>query len=644
MGFASRKLRMFFILMAMLCAAYLFYTRLSQTPRISLTSTDSDRSLADQENAVGMLDDTVGVGTVKIATFRDADREFGFEKLLHEEGNEWEIEKPYMNIFRRDLNCYITADMGKVQVETGVGIKVNPKEATLTGNVVFHIVPQRPSDVKESFIYLDNVDFISEKSEFSTSGPVKFVSQDVHLSGRGLELIYNDELDRLEFFKIADLDSLHIKVPRADWLSLEQKGEVPPRANETVGEKQHQPESTRDSNTQQAPKKLPADKQNINQYYTCVFSKNVVIKSAEQLVFTDLFSIYNIFFSKKANEQSEQTDSNTADSNAISGNNTKKNLNFDANNPDISPSDSSPSLALTVSEPNQSDSESFDVVITCDDGIVVVPANSAQSIRDLSDIGNKSASIPSRTIDRFDKLDELKRYTLAAPKVTVNLSKDNRSPSKIEQITANGGLVQLASVKKSKEGLLGFTKLKCMSLGYIPDQRLFWAKGPNGVMAVDNSKVAQPDKNMAGFGLRTKCYAVLQGFETLKYFLLSNQIIADARTQQINIVYVPIAETSQVQPVNASAKHIEVKLAENPDGRNDLVSLAATNGVSYKADNIEFEGSSFLYDADKSLITVWGDESHRAYVNGTFVDVIEYDLKNGTLKTKILGPSSLQLK
>ena len=89
-----------------------------------------------------------------------------------------------MKFFGDNFTCHLTGDMGNVQVEM-VGGKPNPKDAELLGNVVIHIEPEEGSDVEESFIYLDNMIFISEKSQISTDGPVKFISRSARADAGG---------------------------------------------------------------------------------------------------------------------------------------------------------------------------------------------------------------------------------------------------------------------------------------------------------------------------------------------------------------------------------------------------------------------------------------------------------------------------
>ena len=126
---------------------------------------------------VGKVGD-VGVGIIKNARYttlnaqKQVEREFGFEELLHQDGNNWEIEKPYMNIYRRNFNCSITGERAKVAVEVAGG-RVTPKQGMLMGNVIIRILPRQKDAAGETTIYLDDIAFSADKSLFSTAGPVE---------------------------------------------------------------------------------------------------------------------------------------------------------------------------------------------------------------------------------------------------------------------------------------------------------------------------------------------------------------------------------------------------------------------------------------------------------------------------------------
>ncbi len=703
MDIKSRKLRVWLISAGAILVIYLLYNLISRTPPIEIDSgakfadTAAESNTGEFDSKIGMVG-RVGVGTIQKAKYthlnakKQVDREFGFEKLLHAEGNEWEIEKPYMNVFQGNLKCYMTADKGTVQVEDAVG-RATPKDATLTGNVVIHILPEKDSKIKEGFIYLDDIIFISEKSQFSSVGPVKFTSQDAQMLGKGLELVYNDELDRLEFLKIIDLKTLRIR--QSSKASL-----FSPQASNTAS-----PGSQAQTDRQKA-KELPAAnreaiEKNKGEYYKCVFRKNVVIDCPEQLILTDEVSINDILWSKGSDRKPESRDAGGTDK-----------MKADAEVAEES-------VASPRGEPNESPEQFVDIVVTCDNGITVVPMDSpgmpenaatedkalknvndkrgrptfvAQKIdysiiteaivaskpseltfyvNDIMGTEGKPAALPVKITAQEkaefrptsnqvifegnvlctmlrENVNFQQKYTLSAPKLVADLSKDKQSRANIKHLTASGRVVQLDTSKWAGEELLGFTKLKCLQFDYDAAQRMFLATG-SGIIAVDNSKIAETRKKAGKFSLQRPCYAVVRNFDTLKYLTEADIIIADAGSEQILIDYFPVIKGRSGQQTSATSNHIEAVLYETSSGQTELSTLSAKGGITYeeerakKGKTIQFVGSEMFYDNSRSMITAWGDESQPCFLNGALAPGIEYNLKTGRIKTKITSPGMLQM-
>ncbi len=726
MEIKSRKLRVWLISLGAIFVMYLLYNLISRTPPIEIDTGDTaaESHTVESDGRIGKVGG-VGVGTIQKARYthlnakKQIDREFGFEKLLHAEGDEWEIEKPYMNVFQGNIRCYMTADKGTVQVEDAVG-RATPMDATLTGNVTIHILPEKGSNVEEGFIYLDDVVFISEKSQFSTAGPVKFTSQNAQMLGRGLEIVYNDEQDHLEYLKIIALETLRIKqsqspkASKATLLSSETAAEKPAGAGNGAQTSQQKTKETSAAEGKTTKKSKRA-------YYKCVFRKNVTIDGSEQLILADEVSIDDILWSKKSDGNSE---------NKATGSTTATEV---AEKSVISPQgepNKSPEQFVDLSGATE---EKSDIVVTCDDGIIVVPMASAETLateskplRSFNDekgrptfiaqkigysiiTGETVASGPSELtfyandvmepegppaprekiggkpavpvkVTAQEKASFLpvlnqvifegnvlctmlreetgfqQKYALSSPKLTVDLSKsreaspaaDMRSRTDIKHLTANGDVVQLDTSKWAGEQLLGFTKLKCHQFDYDVSQQMFLATG-SGIIAVDNSKIIEPGKNVGRFSLRKPCYAVMRNFDTLKYLKKANLIIADAGAEQILIDYFPITKGRQGQQTSATSNHVEAVLSETANGQTELSTLSAKGGITYeeerekKGKTVQFVGSEMFYDGGKSMITAWGDESQPCFLNGALAPGIEYNLKTDRVKTKIIGPGMLQM-
>ena len=154
MKIESRKIRVWIISLGALVVVYLLYNLITTGPEIDIKSVAvPPADIVDFNSQIGTVTD-IGIGQVRKAVFIDVDentrqlrRRWGFEKLLHKEGNAWELEKPFMDIFRDNLTCRVTADTGTMLLEPDAN-PPSPKEGTLTGNVVIHIIPTDSSSTK----------------------------------------------------------------------------------------------------------------------------------------------------------------------------------------------------------------------------------------------------------------------------------------------------------------------------------------------------------------------------------------------------------------------------------------------------------------------------------------------------------------
>jgi len=686
MFFKSRKFILWLVSVMSVLGAYLVVTSLSERPEIGINSGEEFSDGKDKfESKIGRIGD-VGVVGMQNPIFvhrnkdGEVDRVLGFEELLHEEGDLWDIKKPYMNLFRRSFKCYLTADMGNVLLEPDTR-QPSPKEATLMDNVVVHILPEPGSDMKESRIYLDDIFFAAEKSLFSTEGPVRFVTERAEMLGRGMELIYNPEADEIEFLRIIHLERLSLKQSSKTSLF----GETPSEQKEVSSNKKSPP--TEAAVSQQA------------ENYRCIFRKNVVIDTAEQIIFADEIIINDILFAKASDDAETK----------VSG--------VDASGVEMA------NTAVPMSgEPNEFSEDYKNIIVTCEGGIIVFgmdyferygnlpefasaiavndnrgtkklygetmrPSLIAQRIdcsalsgntvasgaseisfytNDILDGESKEAAIPV-TITADKKVEFLpvsnqvvfegnclcatvredansqQRYTLSAPKLTVDLSKADTSKTDIEHFTADSGTVRLATIKKAGKKFLGGVELKCSRFDYEAGEQVFTALGP-GVIKVDNSNLSDANSEAGRFSLKKPCWAMIENFDTLKFYLESNRVVVDAEKQKISVGYVPVVGGQLGQAVKVTASSIEAVLYESADGKTELSTLRATGGVVYEDEDKEFTGSEFFFDAEKLMITVVGSESEPCYFNGNAVKSIVYNLKNDKVNAESIGPGVLQIK
>jgi len=389
-----RKFIIGFVSLCGVLATYLLYSHFSSSPIIDtgrefdIIKSASDANLVDFDSEIGKIGN-IGVGTTEKAYFtklnkitKEIEEEFGFEKLLSEARDIWDVEKPYWNIYRHNFKCYITADKGKVQVVTAVG-RTTPKDATFSSNVTIHIISGPPDNIKESFVYLDSIVFLSERSLLSTAGPVKFVSEDIRMNGTGMELIYDELTERVEYFKINDLESLNILGSSAAIFSSGRNQDEAPAEVESRAVPQRPDESLLAVKTKKAeaaaPDAVPQAGQKQGDYYKCTFNKNVLVNTPEELIFAgDKLCINDIFWSKSSSGRSAEDDTSAANEGAVA---------VEAAESGPQTADSINKQQVTALEPNKSNKsseQSENIVITCDGGFIVVPRDSIRAQKDAT--------------------------------------------------------------------------------------------------------------------------------------------------------------------------------------------------------------------------------------------------------------------
>ncbi len=657
---------------------YFIYNRLSRTPEIpaGITTTPAGQlaDVCEMNSQIGKVGE-VGIGAIKNARYtvlndqKQVEREFGFQELLHQDGNDWEIEKPYMNIFRKSFNCTMTAERAKVAVEIAGG-KVTPKQGMLIGNITIRIIPNQKENGSETTLLLDDIAFFADKSIFSTAGPIEVISENLRLTGSGVEIVYNGDEERLERLQITNLQSLRIK----KWSD----GTVLQSTPDTI-----QNQKGQNANTKKNGK-----------YYKCILDKNVRIETPNERMLADALLINDIFIPGGSSE-------------------------------DIS-KESSPDMNIPVIEPAKtsaiaSDESPSDVIITCDEGITVVPMSTpaqqketakinyaefiaqqdanayitgkttfkGQTITYSAETGEAVALGPScilfdaneKTQDGAGKPSAVRlfagqkaifspgtnkcsfqgdcrctvsqqdgktsqQYIIMADNLQIEMAKKNPNIDSIASMDVNhllayGPSTHLASMKKIENKIVTAMELKCSSIDFDTATKDFLAKGP-GLIKVDNSQTDEPQEKLGRFSLRRKCYAFLRNFDTLSYSGQSSHLIAENKDGSLLADYLPLAENKTRDKIAVTASRIEGDIAQTAAGRMELKKLAARGAVSYEDKDTQVIGSEFLYDWQTSSIDIRGDKVRPCNFNGAILDSVRFDTKSGKWNTRLKGPGAIR--
>lgn len=347
----TRKIIIAAIALVGVLGIYLLTTSLtgtSELPKQDLSKTPliDDANKAETMETIGVIGDlspgqvTQSRYTIRDPQTKEVKRVFGFSKLLRQAGDNWDIEKPYMKMFETSYTVELTSDTGTVEIEM-VANQPTPKDARLLGNVVVELAPTAGSSAAAGKIYLDDVVFSSNNSQFSTDGPVRFISKDAEMVGTGMQLIYNGLDQRIEFLRIIDLEFIHIKEYKNKTSPTQSGNQIVSETDD--GGKVTDSEITNDNEVENREKK---------QRYRCVVNDDVVIKYGTQHIYSDEVTLSNILFSGSKSKPSENNQKNV-----------KSNVSQKSQN----------SISEQKKSNLQSQQEFVDIFITCKGGITLRP-------------------------------------------------------------------------------------------------------------------------------------------------------------------------------------------------------------------------------------------------------------------------------
>lgn len=617
-------------------------------------------------------------------------RRWRFKQLLNRGGNVIEVSQPSMTLFKSDLSCHITAEQGRVHLRAGRGDLI-PKDFIFSGDVLIHIVPESRSSLDEVHIHLDDITFVSDTSVCSTDGPIKLVSDSVKLEGRGVEFVYSKLAQRIEYFKLIDLFQLRIKAPKdklfpdANDLPAADPNAAPtltldtrpaPKQTDQALEGQYYDCTLHQNVIVTTPKELvfardrlalthifwPKDAWSADAKDTRRTETDDVVTPADdphagegptpELVDVSIGCDKGMLLLPQASPwqgkdlglsltqgASAEHDPNVARalgnagfvSQTISHNLQKRNTQAEG------------PLELTyyaedVNAPTPQQ-KLVPIKVTAED----YGTHDAQSGRIVLQ-GNCVC-----TLVRVDP-NVMQHHSLQAPIIALGLA-DNKDGESIaarpdlKHLEAYGGRVRLRVVTRARADvnepqltepqigdLLAGVELECQRVEYDPNngQGVFTATGP-GIIWLNNAQA----QDMGTVGPQERpCYAFLDGFETLKYFVAEDRITAHAQGKSMQFRYLPLIDGQVGPSIDALANHVEIELFKTHTGDLGLSRLTATGDI-HCIDNDkgwEFTGDGLAYDHRRTSLHIWSDTDEPCRINGLPVPEIRYNLKTKDLQ------------
>jgi len=628
-------------------------------------------------------------------------RELGYhgDMYVTRAENLMEVEQPYLNIYDPDFTCRITADMGSLRYESDVRDAI-PKDATFTGNVQVKLLPEPNSPLPPSTVYLDEIVFVSEQSRFSSDGKVRFESSQVRLEGQGLECVYNGRDRRIEYFWLRHLDSLRIKVPEKllffgrDEEKIEKKAQAvahPVDPNEAPqGSFEHAMAAAyyscqvRGNTLIRSPQQI-IYAERIVDLVDLVWpgipsndqkSKPVdgnepstpTTDSAEPLAAEDMPNLVEVMITCDRGIMVAPNDVNTAivDPCGVGG---LQPLADWRNQMDEATGQSFfhvQSLQHKVDRKDTLAQGPLELSFLLDDVLEQAPTSprmvpvavSAQGMARYEAEANRILfSGGARcTLIREDP-NSIEEFTLEAPRMAIDLPEEAEKTQQaiaatkdVKHLRAEGGQVVMRMTARMPEGgadapadlnVVTGVEMTCRECDYSPagGNEFFEALGPGDIII--NNAIPQA-VNPLSAGDRPY-YAWLRDFDTLKYNITDNHIIADGHDRQMLFQYLPLVNDQVDQRIRAQANHVELTLAKDEKGSLVLERVSATGDVFYEDGDHTLFAYWLLYDNETKWMELRGEGDQPCYVDGVPYGKIEFNLETNQLKTDIPRSGSVIL-
>ncbi len=700
----GRKFVVWLISFAVVLAVFLLYRSASDTGVIEITRLD--RGIGQMDANRFIADSNAGqVGQAKLeylerARFETVDaktrklkRVVGFEKVLHKTGNEWMLDKPYMNVFQDRLRYDITADTGTIELENVEGSDPTPKSAVLKGNVVIHILPETVASRSDSFVYLNQIAFDSDRAMFYSDDDVNFVSADAQLIGKGLEVVYNSITNRLEYLKVKQVDFLNIrKLAQTDQIKEKHPQDTPVKVSSA------EPAEV---------KPTPAEFEENKDSFQCLFRDNVVLEYENEVILASEMAITNLLWSSSQKSQQPQTSASSVEPNISEST--------------VGQMPAEPFDKLRAGQQQNTkaaapdEKESVIATVKCDGPMIIRPTPAAESddykppqLRNFlnlpdntlrwlgrrnvllaqrvsydyvnqiakapnqvelvfyprmeSDSGGKKPFIISaqKGAEFISKLNQAIFYgsvrgsfnkqtdyydeenIFYGDKLVVDLTAGLNKPESVESadiahVTVTGPGVRLESIRTLGKTKLSHVRLKSERIDYDRITKDIIATG-QGIIEYGNVATENLQASSSKSALDKPCYTLVEGFDKLIWDTNSLQVKAfSEKSKGVHIGYLPVEQTGYGNRITIDTRQIDIDYFEPTKGKAQLKQLYATGGiVYYEQPKYEFVGRDLYYNAQEEYLTVSGTEDMPCMLNGVFADAIEYNLKTGSASA-VLG-------
>ena len=228
-------------------------------------------------------------------------------------------------------------------------------------------------------------------------------------------------------------------------------------------------------------------------------------------------------------------------------------------------------------------------------------------------------------------------------RLTVDIAKNPAGSVDISKITFAEGRVSGQSTKMRGGEKLFHVRMWCEEMSFSRSDNLIVAAGP-GKIEMDNSKAEPAGSGNTGVNFQRPCYALIEGFDTIRWDFDAQQILADGDKDTMQLAYVPLVEGQVEKYIYASSIQFLASFLTDSIGRTALGRVYTDKGITYteKAGNNtdiihEMIGQTLEYDAmsDVGWLTITGSETMPVMLDKARVPAIRYNVNTGQIQTSL---------
>lgn len=569
-------------------------------------------------------------------------RELGFQQTWYQGRDNWVVRSPFVRLLLNDAECLITADSGILKLDPGIK-KAIVRDGTLSGNVTIRLIPKDGSIIPCQ-MRLDDISMSEQRPGFSSGGLVRFESPQGQLTGRQMELAYNQITQTLGYLRIGRIEQLTWRIG----------GDARPRG----------------SSSDQPDARLSAA-----QTYQCLLEDQVLLKTERDLIYASRYvHIIDIAWSRSGS--GSQTSNRDEYRSATD-------LQLQCKGPvTICPMDQQ----LSTSEPVRTGADmsiqsgpktqviASTIQYSAATGRVVAggpvhirllgpdPADPCLASRQLVPVlisSDSQASFdpteglllmdgPCRCVMIRHQGGTMTRYTLLSDRIAALLedapiSSKVRIVQKARTINADGDPVELRLesypdwqevdlIQDSPPAVFGGARLTCRQVSWDAQSQVLTAEGPGTVWI-----------NQAGSGQRQEgsnqpFYGLIRQWAVARLNVATERLVAVGDKEPILVDYFPSPGGRKDLHIRAEADQVEIDLVIDQSNQFEVRSLTATGRVYYDDQDNRFVGHKLIYDHATGWMEMAGKDGQPCSANGVAVLGIRFNLKTRQLQTTIVSP------